>query len=108
MALKSGEMAAEAIDKALDAGGVSAARFDGYGDELCGHVETMRKIVYAFYDSNFSFGKVIKANPDVRPLLTDCLIGDVSKDFGELFEAMGTVATLPEELEYGRSGLVKA
>ena len=108
LALKSGEMAAEAIDQALDAGDVSAGQFDGYGDALCGHVETMRKIVYSFYDSNFSFGKVIKANPDVRPLLTDCLIGDVSKDFGELFAAMETVVELPEELEYGRSGLVGA
>ena len=104
LALKSGDMAAEAIGEALDAGDLRASRFDGYGEALCGHVETMRKIVYSFYDANFSFGKVIRANPDVRGKLTDCLIGDVSKDFSDLFEAIREIVDLPGELDYGRAG----
>ena len=66
----------------------------------------MRKIVYAFYDESFSFGKLIKKYPDLRPELTDCLIGNLEKsDFKELVSAMGEFARLPTELDHGRQGL---
>jgi flavin-dependent dehydrogenase len=104
LALKSGEMAANAVDAALSAGDVSASSFDAYGTELCKHVETMRKIVYSFYDENFSFGKLVSAFPHLRGRLTDCLIGDTKQDFTELFEAISTIADLPEELSYGKTG----
>lgn len=104
LALKSGEMAADAVDAALAAGDVSASQFDNYGTMLCKHVETMRKIVYSFYDQEFSFAKLITAFPHLRGRLTDCLIGDTSQDFTELFEAAGTIATLPAELQYGQTG----
>jgi len=104
LALKSGEMAAEAVDMALAAKDYSAAQFDAYGTELCSHIETMRKIVYAFYDQDFSFGKLIKANPDLRGRLTDCLIGDMSKPFADLFEAIGKIAMLPPEVAHGHRG----
>jgi flavin-dependent dehydrogenase len=104
LALKSGEMVADAVDAALSAGDVSAARFNPYGTELCGHVETMRKIVYAFYDENFSFGKLVSSFPHLRGRLTDCLIGDTKQDFSELFQAIGTIADLPEPLQYGLTG----
>ena len=99
LALKSGEMVADAADAALsksDDGLPSAEDFQEYSDSLCSHIETMRKIVYAFYDEGFSFGKLIKAYPAVRPRLTDCLIGDVSKDFEELFSRIAEFAMLPE------------
>jgi len=100
LALKSGEMVADAADAALENGGAPvAADFAEYGEALCEHIETMRKIVYAFYDEGFSFGKLIKAYPDLRPSLTDCLIGDVSKDFDELFKRIGEFAMLPKEVE---------
>ena len=99
LALKSGEMVADAADKALSKSSQPvSADFDKYGDALCDHIETMRKIVYAFYDENFSFGRLIKAYPDLRPSLTDCLIGDVSKDFDELFLRIGEFADLPPEV----------
>jgi flavin-dependent dehydrogenase len=104
LALKSGEMVADAVDEALTAGDVSAARFDTYGSMLCKHVETMRKIVYSFYDQEFSFAKLVSAFPHLRGRLTDCLVGDTSQDFTELFEAIATIAELPPELEYGQSG----
>jgi flavin-dependent dehydrogenase len=104
LALKSGEMAADAVDHALKLGDCSAAQFDRYGDELCSHIETMRKIVYAFYDQDFSFGKLIKVRPDLGGRLTDCLIGDMSQPFAELFEAITKIAALPSELSHGRSG----
>jgi len=103
LALKSGEMVADEVDAALTAGDLSGQRFEKYGQELCGHIETMRKIVYAFYDENFSFGKVIKNYPEVQGAITDCLIGDVSTPFDEMFRRMGEFATLPPEVPEGRA-----
>lgn len=104
LAFKSGEAVAEAVDTALNKGVYTADQFDGYGEMLCKHVETMRKIVYAFYQEEFSFGGLIKTQPEVRGRLTDCLIGDVSQDFSELFDAAAMIAELPEPLEYGMKG----
>lgn len=104
LALRSGSMAADAVDAALTAGDTSGARFAAYGEELCAGIENMRKLVYAFYDANFSFGRVIKAHPDLRGSLTDCLIGDLfEKDYAGLFRAIGEMAALPEPLAYGRA-----
>ena len=108
LALKSGEMAADTIHHALENGNVSAESFDAYGNALCSHVETMRKIVYSFYDEQFSFADVIKNHPDLRGRLTDCLIGDVSKNFDGLFGAMAEFAQLPTELAHGKSGKIAA
>jgi flavin-dependent dehydrogenase len=103
LALKSGEMAADAVDAALAAGDTSPGRFAAYGEELCRGIENMRKLVYAFYDENFSFGKMIKAFPEQRGRLTDSLIGDLfNLDFTELHAAMREFAELPPELEHGR------
>ena len=104
LALKSGELAADAVDAALTAGDVSAARFDGYGETLCRGIENMRKVVYAFYDENFSFGKMIKAYPDQRGRLTDSLIGDLFElDFTDLHAAMAEFAEIPAPLSHGRA-----
>ncbi len=102
LALKTGELAADAAEEALTKGDYSAAQFASYGAATCEAIERMRGLVYAFYDENFSFGKLIKANPDLRPTLTDCLIGDVFQDkFGPLFEAVGKIAEVPPKLSYG-------
>jgi flavin-dependent dehydrogenase len=103
LALKSGEMAADAAHAALENGDTSAAAFASYGEELCSHIETMRKVVYAFYDKDFSFAKLIRKYPDLRAKLTDVLIGNVEgKDYSDLARAMSDFATLPEPLDYGR------
>ena len=103
LALKSGELAADAIDSALAADDVSAARFQEYGAQVCLGMERMRKIVYAFYNENFNFGKLVKAHPDLRPMLTDLLIGNVYSDieFDKLFAAIEEICELPPDLEYG-------
>ncbi|MEP4078023.1 NAD(P)/FAD-dependent oxidoreductase [Haloferula sp.] len=103
LALKSGEMAADATHAALEKGNTSASVFAKYGEDLCGHIETMRKIVYAFYDPEFSFGKLIRAHPNLRPKLTDLLIGNVEDvDFTDLLKAMSEIAELPEPLTHGQ------
>ena len=64
-------------------------------------VENMRKLVYAFYDPAFSFRKVIKHHPDAMGLITDCLSGDVNKDFSELWSWIREFVPLPDDLPYG-------
>jgi flavin-dependent dehydrogenase len=102
LALKSGEMAADAVDAALTAGDVSAARFTQYSDDLRAGIESMRKLVYAFYDESFSFKDVIMKYPHLRGRLTDCLIGDLFTNFDELFAAVSDFADVPKPLPHGK------
>ena len=102
LALKSGVMLADEIDLALKAGDLSAKSFDRYGKRMQSSIETMRKIVYAFYDKDFSFGDIAKRGDHLRAALTDCLIGNVDdNEFRELFDAMSDLADLPEPIEHG-------
>jgi len=101
LALKSGVVVGEAVNEALAAGDVSASRFADYGAQMRLSVENMRKLVYAFYDENFSFKDVIMRHPEAAGLITDCLSGDVGKDFTQLWEWIRELAPLPEELPYG-------
>lgn len=102
LALLGGERAARAVDAAVETRDFGAARFAAYGADLCEGVEAMRKLVYAFYEETFSFGQLLKSRPDLRGDLTDCLIGNLAKDFQPLFEAVGKFASVPEPLPYGR------
>lgn len=104
LALKTGELAADAVDAALARPGpVTADAFNEYGERVCGAIETMRKIVYAFYDPKFSFADLIRARGDQRGPLTDCLIGKIDgPDYAPLFDAMSRFAALPAPLAHGR------
>ena len=102
LALKSGVMLADEIDIALNSGDFSAKSFDRYGKRMQSTIETMRKIVYAFYDKDFSFGDLAKRGDHLRAALTDCLIGNVDdKEFRELFDAMSDLSDLPDPIEHG-------
>ena len=102
LALRGGELAGDAADAALTSGDFSAAQFDAYGQELCEGIEAMRKLVYAFYNHDFNFGNLIAAHPELRPALTDCLIGHVRRDFDALFAGVAEFAKVPEALPHGR------
>jgi hypothetical protein len=101
LALKSGELAADAVGAALDASDVSAGRFAQYGEYLCRGIEAMRRLVYGFYDQTFHFGEFLRKYPDLKGEITDCLIGNLFKDFGPLFTAVSEFARLPEPLTVG-------
>jgi flavin-dependent dehydrogenase len=101
LALKTGEMAGDAVHAALTAGDFSAAQFKPYSDTVCAGLESMRKLVYAFYDEGFSFKQVFMKDPSVRGRLTDCLIGDLFTDFDSLFRVVGEFAALPPPLTHG-------
>ena len=101
LALKSGVLAADAIRAAFDAQDFSAERFADYSRVLREGLENMRKLVYAFYDQNFSFRVLTNKYPDLAGDITDCLSGDVNKDFSRLYAAVAETAQVPEPLPYG-------
>jgi len=78
-------------------------RFSDYATTLRQGVENMRKLIYAFYDPQFSFAKVIKKYPDAGGALsTDCLSGDVNKDFSQLWKWIVEFVPLPNDLPVGQ------
>jgi len=101
LALKSGTMAGEEVHKAIVERDFSPVRFETYGRHLRASVENMRKLVYAFYDPKFSFREVIKKYPDAAGEITDCLSGDVNKDFTQLWNRVREFVPLPDDLPYG-------
>lgn len=110
LALKSAEMASDVAHTALQENQpITAGHFEDYGERLCQAMETMRQVVYAFYDERFSFADLIKAHKHLRGTLTDCLIGDLlDRDYSELLEAMKDFAKLPEPLSHGKAKLVSS
>jgi hypothetical protein len=79
LALKSGEMAADAIMEGFAAGDTSAAQLGKWGPLFNQGVDRMRRLVCEYYDG-FSFGNMIKRHPELRGTLTDLLIGDLFTD----------------------------
>ncbi len=102
LALKSGVMAGDAVHEALLAQDFSPSRFADYARKLRHGIENMRKLVYAFYDPNFSFRELTDKYPDLAGDVTDCLSGDVDKDFTKLFKAVEEFAEVPDALPYGK------
>ena len=88
-ALKSGEMAADAITEGLAGDDTSAAQLGKWTDEFKSGTKWIRKLVSAYYTNEFSFGHFMRDFPDHRGNLTDLLIGRIFYDgAGKLFEDM--------------------
>ena len=79
LALKSGELAADAICEGLAKGDTSAAQLGKWGPGFNEGVDRMRRLVCEYYDG-FSFGKFVKNFPHLRGKVTDLLIGDLFND----------------------------
>ncbi len=101
IALKSGVMAADEVHRGLVEGDLSPSRFTEYATSLREGIENMRKLIYAFYAPNFSFKQVIEKHPELAGDITDCLSGDVNKDFSKLWEGIAEFAEIPGNLPYG-------
>lgn len=101
LALKSGVLAGDAIHEGLLSDDLSPARFASYGAQIREGVENMRKLVYAFYNVNFSFKDVVMRYPEAGDLITDCLSGDLNRDYSKLWNWISEFAPLPETLPYG-------
>jgi flavin-dependent dehydrogenase len=79
LALKSGELAADAIVAGLKSGDTSAAQLGKWGPEFNTGVDRMRRLVCEYYNG-FSFGQFMRTNPELRGTVTDLLIGDLFTD----------------------------
>jgi len=75
LALKSGELAADAIVESLRMGDISAARLGQWAEKYELGISLFRKLVDAFYTKEFSFAKFIQAHPEHQGNLTNLLIG---------------------------------
>lgn len=101
LALVSGEAGALAADAAIAAGNTDREAFEAYGSWLCGGIESMRRLIYGFYDPAFSMGRMIRAHPDLKGDVTDCLIGNLFRDYGALAAGLAELTTLPPPLPHG-------
>ena len=79
LALRSGEMAADAIADGLASGDASGAQLGRWKPVYDQGVDRMRRLVCEYYDG-FSFGKFVRAFPELRGTVTDLLIGDLFTD----------------------------
>jgi flavin-dependent dehydrogenase len=79
LALKSGDLAAEAIAEGLRTGDLSAAQLGKWGPGFNKGVDRMRRLVCEYYEG-FSFGRFVRAHPDLKGTVTDLLIGDLFTD----------------------------
>lgn len=79
LALKSGEMAADAIAEGLKNNNTSAEQLGKWGPQFIQGMDRMKRLVYAFYEG-FSFGGFIRKNPDMKRHVIDLLVGDLFKD----------------------------
>ena len=100
LALKSGEMAADAIIEAFEKNDFSGRQLGKFGPEYVSGMEAIRKLVYAFYTKKFSFAKFLKRFPDCRDEIVNILIGNVFRDeVNGIFKPMAEMCELPEASE---------
>jgi flavin-dependent dehydrogenase len=97
LALKSGEMAADAIHEALAAEDPSAERLNAFEPELQRGMEALRKLVYAYYDPEFSFGDFLRRYPNCRKQLVSMLVGNIYSDpIDEILAALDETLDSPD------------
>ena len=92
LALKSGEMAADAIHAGLAANDLSASRFDAYLQNQRHAVTSFRSLVCAFYDLTFSFREFLNEYPHLHSSIVDTLVGNVFNDLTPLYDALDKFA----------------
>ena len=100
LALKSGEMAADAVNEGLEKGDLSEEQLSKWSEEYDEGMKLFRKLVNVFYTDEFSFAEFMKRYPQHKGNLTDLLIGRVYGDNqpGRIFE------DLDPWLEHSRQG----
>jgi len=99
LALKMAELAADAIHDAFNHDDFSAARLGQYQAKLDRGIESMRKLVYAFYNEGFSFSGFLRKYPEERTHIINLLIGDVFKEgVDSIYGPMSEFAEIPPPL----------
>lgn len=98
LALKSGEMAADAINAALIDNDVSPERLGSWQASYDAGVENFRRLVYAFYDMDFNFARFLARFPEHRGRVTDVLVGNVFKpDVVLMFDDISAELAAPRQ-----------
>lgn len=91
LALKSGELAADAIVEGFEKNDLSAKQLGHWAPGFTRGMERMRRLVCEYYDG-FSFGKFVRRYPQYKGHLTDLLIGDLFKDsVDEVFDPIDSM-----------------
>jgi flavin-dependent dehydrogenase len=99
LALKMAELAADSIHDAFRSNDFSAARLGHYQAKLDQGIESMRKLVYAFYNEGFSFAQFLRKYPEQRVNIISLLMGDVFKEgVDNIYGPMADFAVIPPPL----------
>ena len=97
LAMKGAEFAADSVLEALQEGDLSGARLGRRGPEFIAGMEALRRLVYAFYDPEFSFARFLKKYPQHREDLVHLLIGNVyRRPCDRLLEDLNATLDLPD------------
>ncbi len=99
LALKMAELATDAIHDAFNHDDFSAERLGQYQAKLDRGIESMRKLVYAFYNEGFSFSGFLRKYPEERVHIINLLIGDVFREgVDHVYGPMAEFAEIPPPL----------
>jgi hypothetical protein len=99
LALKMAELAADAIHDAFKYDDFSGERLGQFQPKLDQGIESMRKLVYAFYNEGFSFSQFLRKYPEQRVHVINLLIGDVFRaGVDEVYGPMSDFAEIPPPL----------
>ena len=99
LALKMAELAADAIHDAFNNNDFSGARLGQFQSKLDSGIESMRKLVHAFYSDGFSFAKFLQKYPEHRVNIINLLIGDVFREgVDAVYGPMSEFAEIPPPL----------
>jgi flavin-dependent dehydrogenase len=99
LALKMAELAADSIHDAFRENDFSGARLGQYQEKLDKGIESMRKLVYAFYNEGFSFSQFLQKYPEQRMNIITLLMGNVFKEgVDDIYEPMADFAIIPPPL----------
>lgn len=87
LALRSGELAADALIAGFESDDLSAPSLGSYGTRLRSGMGAFKQLIYAFYTPGFSFAHFLKRHPEHRLPVILILQGDVfDHDFDPLFK----------------------
>ena len=99
LALKMAELATDAIHDAFRHDDFSAERLGQFQTKLDRGIESMRKLVYAFYNEGFSFSGFLRKYPEERVHIINLLIGNVFREgVDSVYGPMAEFADIPPPL----------
>ena len=101
LALKSGELAADAVCEGLAKGDTSATQLGSWEADYVRGMDRMRSLVCAYY-KGFSFGKFVAQHPHRKGDITDLLIGDLFRpELDETLDLIKEALLVPSMAEAG-------